>query len=79
MPRGRVIASRTASCVISWKTTLCTGLSPIASRACSQVRTSQAIASPSRSGSVARIRLSAFSSAAAIACSARTARLPASA
>ena len=79
MARGRVIASRTASAVISWKTTRCTGLSPMAPRTRSQVRTSQAIASPSRSGSVARIRLSAVSSAAAIARSARTARLPASA
>ena len=67
IPRGRVIAFRTASCVTSWKTILCTGLSPMASRARSQVRICQAIASPSRSGSVAKIRLSAFSSATAIA------------
>ena len=56
MPRGRAIASRTASRVISWNATRRTGRSPSASRSRSQRSTCHAIASPSRSGSVARTR-----------------------
>ena len=76
-PRGRAIAARTPSAVISRKTTRSTGLSPSASFSRSQVSTCQAIASPSRSGSVARISPSESPSAARIAPSARAARRPA--
>ena len=72
--RGLAIAARTASAVTSWNTTRRTGLSPKAPRSRSQASTCQAMASPSRSGSVASTRLSASRSAAATARSAGTAR-----
>ena len=76
--RGRASAVRTAAGVTSWNATRCTGTSPTASRSVSQLRTCQAIASPSRSGSVASTRVSAFASAFATAASVRAARLPVS-
>ena len=76
MPRGRASASRTAPGVTSWKTARRTGFWPTAPLSLSQPSTCQAIASPSRSGSVARISPSPASSARAIALSARNARLP---
>ena len=74
--RGRDKAVRTAVGVTSWKATRWTGTSPMASRSVSHSSTCQAIASPSRSGSVASTRLSAFASAFATAASVRAARLP---
>ena len=66
IPRGRSIAARTASFVTSWNATRRTGLPWSASFSCSQLSTCQAIASPSRSGSVASTSPSASASAAAI-------------
>ena len=77
-PRGLSSAARTASSVTSWKVARSTLLSPIASRSVSQSSTCQAIASPSRSGSVARTSPSAPASARAIAPSVRAAPRPVS-
>ena len=76
--RGRASAVRTAAGVTSRKATRWTGFSPIASRSASQVSTCQAIASPSRSGSVASTRVSAPASARATAPSVRAAPRPVS-
>ena len=67
MARGRISASRTAARVTWWNTARSTGRPPIASRASSHSSTCQAIASPSRSGSVASTSASALPSARAIA------------
>ena len=78
MARGRISARRTAVGVTSWNTTRSTGRSPTAFRSASQLNTCQAIASPSRSGSVASTRISARASAFAMAPSVRAAALPVS-
>ena len=78
MARGRISASRTAARVTSWNAARRTGRPPIASRASSQSSTCQAMASPSRSGSVASTSSSALPSARAIAPSVLCAPLPAS-
>ncbi len=68
MPRGDFIASVTADLVIALKTTRLTSVSlPMARRLRSASSRCQLIASPSRSGSVARMRRLSFFSASAMA------------
>ena len=76
--QGRASAVRTPAGVTSWKATRCTARSPTASCSRSQLSTFQAIALPSRSGSVASTRASARLSAFAIAPGVRAAPLPVS-
>ncbi len=67
--RGAFIASVTADLVMALKTTRCTWASFRTRFFCSTSRTCQEMASPSRSGSVARIRRSAFFTASAMSAS----------
>ena len=77
MARGWAIARRTAAGVTSWNATRSTVWSTSAPRASSHPSTCHAMASPSRSGSVASTRAPAPARLARMRPSARAARRPA--